>query len=346
MISTSGGHGDLLARDETAAGGADRLIRRAPVSTTISIIVIGRDEGERAERAVRSAFRALAELEPAARDASEVIFVDSGSIDDSPELAARAGAEVVRIPRDGASAARARNAGLRVARGRWVHFVDGDMEVCEGWLPIALESAENEQLDAVAGRIVEREEGATIWTRMFGHDWSASGARGADIGGAGLWKRATLCALGGYDESLIVGEDPDLCRRALAAGYRTAARDEDMVIHELGLEGPLGWYRRAVAVGRSAAWTALNHGDPRLVWQRFGQPLVFAALAVALVAVFGAQGLAVIGAGAAALITRRAWIDRSRGLSTLDAFAHGAHVYAVKVPQLVGGVQTLLSRMR
>src|SRR3954464_12561636 len=56
----------------------------------------------------------------------EVIVADDGSGDGSPEVAARAGARVLRRPQGGWGAAGARNAGLAEARGDRVLFLDSD----------------------------------------------------------------------------------------------------------------------------------------------------------------------------------------------------------------------------
>lgn len=68
---------------------------------------------------------------------AEVIVVDDGSTDDSAALAARLGAQVVRRPNGGLSAAR--NTGLRAASSEWVALLDAD----DLWAPekLALQAA-------------------------------------------------------------------------------------------------------------------------------------------------------------------------------------------------------------
>ena len=71
----------------------------------------------------------------------ELICVDDGSTDGSAEIAdgfARdAGACAVRVVRqENAGAGAARNAGLAVATGDWVMFVDGDDLLAKGWLAV------------------------------------------------------------------------------------------------------------------------------------------------------------------------------------------------------------------
>ncbi len=55
----------------------------------------------------------------------EIVLVDTGSRDDSPEIAARHGARVIRHDWSG-DFARARNVGLDAARGGWILYIDAD----------------------------------------------------------------------------------------------------------------------------------------------------------------------------------------------------------------------------
>ena len=92
--------------------------------TDLGVVVIGRNEGERLLRCLRSV----------AGRAGAVVYVDSGSTDGSVEAARALGAEVVLLdPAVPFTAARARNAGLeRLVELRpvveRVQFVDGDCE--------------------------------------------------------------------------------------------------------------------------------------------------------------------------------------------------------------------------
>ena len=96
----------------------------------VGVVVIGRHEGERLERSLRSV----------GTGSGLVLYVDSGSTDDSVELARRRTDEVTA--RDDSvpfTAARARNAGLKRlleldASVELVQFLDGDCELEAGWL--------------------------------------------------------------------------------------------------------------------------------------------------------------------------------------------------------------------
>ncbi|MBT9253358.1 MAG: glycosyltransferase [Brockia lithotrophica] len=81
----------------------------------LSVAMIVRDEAEKLPRALTSV-----------RDfADEIVVVDTGSADDTPEIAAAHGAQVFSFPWRG-SFAEARNASLERCRGRWILVLDAD----------------------------------------------------------------------------------------------------------------------------------------------------------------------------------------------------------------------------
>ena len=97
--------------------------RRAPTTSSpvLSVVVIGRNEGERLVRCLESV-RAMADP----GGPVELIYVDSASTDSSPERAAALGARVLTVRPERPSAATGRNAGWRVAQAPFVLFLDGD----------------------------------------------------------------------------------------------------------------------------------------------------------------------------------------------------------------------------
>ncbi len=91
-------------------------------------VAIGRNEGERLRRCLKSLSAATA-----------LVYVDSGSTDGSAQWAHAHGVEVIELDMSlPFTAARARNAGFKRLRFlvpdlAYVQFVDGDCELVEGW---------------------------------------------------------------------------------------------------------------------------------------------------------------------------------------------------------------------
>lgn len=88
---------------------------------TIGVHLIAKDEARRLPRCLRSV----------AGFADEIVLVDTGSADGTPDIASAAGAIVVRLPwRE--DFAEARNAGLALASTDWILVLDADEEAESG----------------------------------------------------------------------------------------------------------------------------------------------------------------------------------------------------------------------
>jgi len=139
----------------------------------------------------------------------EVIVVDDGSTDRTPEVATRAGVRVVRhsVQRNVNAG---RNTGIRKARSDLIALVDDDVSVPPGWLRALLDGAQRyPEADAFAGPIRPRFEGRV--PRGCGRD--APLITSLDLGpgdavtdvawGANLAvRRAAIARVGYFDESL------------------------------------------------------------------------------------------------------------------------------------------------
>ena len=100
------------------------------MTSSTGVVVIGRNEGDRLRRCFESGVVQGARL----------VYVDSGSADDSVNLAKKWGAEIVELdPSTPFTAARARNEGIDRLHEidpklTFVQFVDGDCELRMDWL--------------------------------------------------------------------------------------------------------------------------------------------------------------------------------------------------------------------
>ena len=88
---------------------------------TLSVIVIGKNEGDRLIRCLES----VQNMDKPAGEI-EIIYVDSNSTDGSRTVAADLGARVLWLDTSDPTAARARNLGWREAAADLILFLDGD----------------------------------------------------------------------------------------------------------------------------------------------------------------------------------------------------------------------------
>jgi glycosyltransferase involved in cell wall biosynthesis/SAM-dependent methyltransferase len=104
---------------------------RATETPTISVVLCTYNRALLAEEAVR---RILTQDVPCERT-FEVVAVDDGSTDDtSTRLRAITDPRLQLVQQANFGLSAARNAGIRVARGKWLVFVDDDDEPLPGWL--------------------------------------------------------------------------------------------------------------------------------------------------------------------------------------------------------------------
>lgn len=223
----------------------------------MGVVIIGRNEGERLVRCLRS----VAAVGP------RVVYVDSGSTDDSVANARAAGAEVVALDmRRPFTAALARNAGWQrlqqvLPNATCVHFLDGDCEVVPGWLEAAAAAlAARPELAVVCGRRRERFPRASVFNLLCEIEWNAPAGDVRACGGDALMRLDALRAVGGYRESLIAGEEPELCVRLRAAGWKIHRLARDMAWHDAAMTRWSQWWKRSKRAGHAFAEGASLHG--------------------------------------------------------------------------------------
>lgn len=227
--------------------------------TSVGTVVIGRNEGERLAACLRS----LGDR------GGQVVYVDSGSSDGSPELAASLGAAIIRLdPTLPFTAARARNAGAKwhceqPNPPRYVQVVDGDCTVHESWIARAAEALDADPgLGIVCGRRRERFPEASVYNLLCDIEWNTRVGPTTACGGDALIRREAFEVVNGYDATMIAGEDPDFAHRVIKAGFRILRLDAEMTLHDAAMTRVGQWWRRTSRSGHAYAECERKHrGD-------------------------------------------------------------------------------------
>jgi glycosyltransferase involved in cell wall biosynthesis len=310
---------------------------KAPV---LSVVVIGRNEGDRLKACLLSIQAARGRPDPV-----EVIYVDSGSTDGSPERAACLGAKVITLDSGRFSAARARNAGWRVAASPFILFLDGDTTLHPGFINTALKEFIDSDTAVVWGQRREIHPEASIYNRVCDLDWIARPGNSLFCGGDSLMRRECLEQTNGFDPELIAGEEPDLCRRIRALGGKILHLAIPMTRHDLALAHLNQYWRRAVRTGHAYAeiaaryrhtsdplWTQESHHNLRRGSLYLAVPMAALLTAIAL---HSWIPLAAAFTGGALLVLRTAILSRwkSASWSTLLLFAIHSHLQHVPIMQ-------------
>jgi GT2 family glycosyltransferase len=223
--------------------------------TDVAVVVIGRNEGDRLGRCLRSV------------KGLRTVYVDSGSSDGSAALARGEGAEVIELdPADGFSAARGRNAGLdRLLDDpaiAYVQMLDGDTVLHPGWIAAGAAALDADPgLAGVFGTLRERDPEASVYAWLCDVEWAVPPGPAELFAGNVLLRAAAVRPLDRYRPAMIAGEEPDFAIRLRAAGWRLLSLAEPMGVHEGGIDGFGPWWRRTARAGQ--AFAALDTLHPR-----------------------------------------------------------------------------------
>lgn len=263
----------------------------------VGVVIIGRNEGDRLVRCLESLKKQL----------NQLVYVDSGSTDDSVTVAHSMGVDIVALDMTiPFTAARARNEGfermrIRYPQAEYVQFIDGDCEVSPFWLECALNFLDaHTEVAAVCGRRRERFPGKTIYNMLCDLEWNTPIGEAKACGGDVLMRAKAFLEVHGFRPDLIAGEEPELCVRLRASGWKIWRIDQEMTLHDAAISRFGQWWKRTVRSGYAYAEGVHLHGKPperhrlkesRRAWI-WGLGIPLGAICVA--ACFGGGGLVLL----------------------------------------------------
>jgi glycosyltransferase involved in cell wall biosynthesis len=179
----------------------------------------------------------------------EFLFMDGGSTDRTRAILEEIGAEDRRVrvfDNPGRTTPHALNVGLANARGEYVARMDAHAFYPPAYVALGIERLKLGDVVWVSGAAIPRGEGP--WSRRVAlalnsglgtigsRKWQENGEGGSgevelDTGVfAGVWRRSTLEALGGWDTGWPVNQDSEMAARVLASGGRI------VMLPEMGAE--------------------------------------------------------------------------------------------------------------
>jgi glycosyltransferase involved in cell wall biosynthesis len=163
----------------------------------------------------------------------EIIVVDDGSTDSTPRLARALGADVCYVRQDNRGPADARNAGLAVARGDVIAFLDADDLWCADRLAHQLAIlAADPTMDVVWGRsqimmLDENASGDGGQFLPFSEPWHLT------LLGSALYRRRAFERVGTFDSSLEASSDADWFLRARERNLNVGLSEEVALLYRL-----------------------------------------------------------------------------------------------------------------
>jgi len=175
------------------------------------------------------------------RDRREIIVVDDGSRDETPQVALDFGARLIESGAVGGGPAAARNKGAQAARGEILAFIDSDCTASPRWLRELLPVFAEAEVAAVGGWVDGMRSAAPL-DRYEAVMSSLNLGRRIMTGGAGgdtfylpscnlLVRREAFSAAGGFRPGMHVGEDVDLTWRLRDEGLKIVYLPRGSVCH-------------------------------------------------------------------------------------------------------------------
>lgn len=309
--------------------------------TNIGLVAIGRNEGERLRNCLSSM---IGKVENA-------VYVDSGSTDNSVEMAKSLGVDVIELDLSiPFTAARARNTGWEFLLAKnpqlnYIQFVDGDCEIVDGWLTTAQQKLdENPNIAVVCGRRRERYPDASIYNRLCDIEWNTPIGETKACGGDAMMRVEALQQVSGFNPKLIAGEEPELCVRLRQKEWKIYRLDAEMTLHDAQMTRFSQWWKRNLRAGHAYAEGAYLHGNPpenhwiketRSIWL-WG--LIIPFLAVSLIIPTHLKSLLLLLAYPL-LIYKTYRFTQKNGFSPADGWLYSISCILAKFPGLLGQIQ-------
>lgn len=194
----------------------------------------------------------------------EVILVDDGSLDNTPEIA-NDFPQVVYYHQENRGLSVARNVGARLAKGEIVAYTDSDCVVDEHWLRYLVDAMYDQGVAAIGGpNITPPSDGWVAKcvaaspgnpSHVMLDDQHAEHVPGCNM----AFHRETLLGLGGFDPQFRqAGDDVDVCWRFLDAGLPIGYASGAMVWHHRRAT-VAAYARQQKGYGRSEAMVHFKH---------------------------------------------------------------------------------------
>ncbi len=233
--------------------------------------------------------RALACVRRQTLSVAEIVVVDNGSSDGSPELAQNAGARVLPL-HENLGFCRAVNHGIEAATGDWIAILNNDVEIADDWLARLLGRALARDAWFAAGKLIASQRPAYLdgaWDAMCrgACAWRCGAARPDGP----IWNRERNIRLAPFTAALFraelfrrVGllddlfesylEDVDFGIRCAIAGY-SGLYVPDAVANHRGSATLGRWHRETVRrIARNQLLLVARHFPPDWI-ARYGWPI-------------------------------------------------------------------------
>jgi len=179
-------------------------------------------------------------------DSVDIFVVDNGSTDATVSILRQK--KVVFEVCPGVSISSLRNTGARNTKGELVGFVDSDCFVDSKWLHEAKQIFKINDEIAVVGSYYGIATNST-WVERTWFDMKKDIVGNVDFlpGGNMLFRREIFEIIGGFNESMVTGEDYEICKKIRDYGYKVYNSPKVKVMH-------MGNFKKMSDIIRKERW--------------------------------------------------------------------------------------------
>ncbi len=282
-------------------------------------------------------------------------YVDGGSTDNSIETAEQfSTVTIIALTPEYPTPGLGRNHGWKNSTSSLIQFLDSDTILDVEWLKKAVVVMEDQTIGAVLGFRKELYPEHSIYNWIGNIEWNGTAGESDCFGGDVLIRRSALKKTDGYNEILTGGEDPELSRRIIRAGWRIIRLDAPMTMHDLAMSTLNQYLRRAYRSGYGfAAVRNLENQANSSFWKYEFQKIViktgcffcFTIFAILLFLSGKSETMKIMAfllliPGITMLLTPRLFkiekFMRENNLNRTDAKKYAWHCSLVVIPQLAG----------
>jgi GT2 family glycosyltransferase len=308
----------------------------------IGAVVIGRNEGQRLITCLDSLFGKV----------DVIVYVDSGSTDNSVREAQTRGINVVALDLNiPFTAARARNSGAKKLIDqylslKYIQFVDGDCEMEADWFAKAeFFLNRNKDYAAACGRLRERFPEYSNYNKLMDIEWATPVGDARACGGIVMVRVSAYNQVNGFREDMIAGEEPEMCFRMRKEGWKVYRLDAEMAKHDAAMNKFSQWWKRTIRTGYAFALGCSIHGksDERY-WVKENRRIIIWGLIIPLFIL----GLIMLNPAFLALLLVYAVqiirVARKRANLGKMKFIWATSVVLGKIPEAIGFIQFFIHK--
>ncbi|MCC0178512.1 glycosyltransferase [Waterburya agarophytonicola K14] len=313
----------------------------------LGLVIIGRNESDRLHQCFLSALNTV----------RDIVYVDSGSTDNSVNLARSLGVNLLEldltIP---FTAARARNEGfaylLKINPDlEFVQFVDGDCQIAPSWLKSAMLIFDlRPEVAVVCGRRREKFPKKSIYNQLCDIEWDTPLGETKACGGDAMMRVRAFKEVGGFDSGLIAGEEPELCVRLRQQQWKILRIQEEMTLHDAQMLRFSQWWNRTMRAGHAYAEGAWLHGkSPEKHWVKESKSIWFWGVALpfsSISTIWLTQGWSLILLIGYPVLIYRIYSNKKHNLASGEALLYALFCAIGKFAQATGQIKFYLIKLQ